>query len=180
MKEIRAWWNILPDSFHNFCCFISPILKQRQSRKLFKKYERQTWCITISLANYKHKPKNRLLKLTDFRSGHEYTRGSAPAGLCSLNSNTMSFNKTWILSGDLRYNPGDISISVSDAILLPPQVRDRAMRPSAARVRSHVKKKRSDWMYGDKIIVLFLCTCGGRNFSWNSRKKRFERRESEI
>lgn len=34
------------------------------------------------------------------------------------------------------------------------------MRPSAARVRSHVNCKLSDWIKGDKVIVVLLYTCG--------------------
>jgi len=39
------------------------------------------------------------------------------------------------------------------------------MRPSAARVRSHVISKLSDWIKDDKIIVVLLYTCGKQNLT---------------
>lgn len=54
------------------------------------------------------------------------------------------------------------------------QTRGRAMRPSAARVRSRVKFKPSDWVNGDKIIVVLLYTCGREKFLQRQDIREFE------
>mgnify|MGYP000297252433 CR=1 FL=1 len=52
-----------------------------------------------------------------------------------------------------------------DAILLPPRPATApcATQPSAARVQSRGNLKRSDWLTGDKIILVLLYTCDKRN-----------------
>lgn len=100
-------------------------------------------------------------KLTDFCSGHVYTMDSAPAGLCNFNSRAMSFSTMSILSKIFHQKLKSRPWPSPDAIFVATsQTRDRAMQPSAACVRSRVISKCSDWIKGDKIIVVLLYTCG--------------------
>lgn len=112
------------------------------------------------------------LILTNFCSGHVYVMGSAPAGLCSFNSSAISFNKMSILSEILHQRRKTISYPSPDAIFVATfQTRDRAMRPSAARVRSRVNFNLSDWIKSDRIIVVLLYTCGWQNYGDDIRDR---------
>lgn len=133
------------------------------NRAMFQANIRDKTDLTRSLVDKISAP---AIKLTDFCSGHVYTMDSAPAGLCNFNSRAISFRKMSVLSKIPHQRQKSRPWPSPDAIFVATsQTRDRAMRPSAARVRSRVDSKPSDWIKSDKIIVVLLYTCGKQNFT---------------